>query len=64
MDTSKSKLHISAGKPSKVSLGASASSKVKPTALMPKKDYKKNKATAGQDFGSTSFGQTGMTGES
>jgi hypothetical protein len=35
-----------------------------PTALTPKKDYKKNKGLSGQDFGSPGFGDTGMTGES
>jgi hypothetical protein len=64
MNTSKPKLQIAGGKPSKVTLGASASSKLTPTALTPKKDYKKNKGLSGQDFGSPGFGDTGMTGES
>ena len=46
-------------------LGVSASSKP-PSPLMPKKDYRKTSAkkTAGLDFGTTSFGLTGLTGES
>ncbi len=61
MDISKSKLQIKSGKPSKVTLGASASNDYKKSPLTPKKNYKKD-ATA--DMGSPSFGETGMTGES
>lgn len=64
MDTSKSKLQISGGKPSKITLGASTSSKKPSSVLAPKKDYKKNNGLSGQDFGSPGFGDTGMTGES
>lgn len=62
MDTSKSKLQIKGGKPSKMTLGSSASNDYKKSPLMPKKDYKKNNGA--NDMGVPSFGDTGMTGES
>jgi len=61
MDTSKSKLQIKTGKPSKVTIGSSASSKPQPSPLAAKKDYKKNQSG---DMGMPNFGETGMTGES
>jgi hypothetical protein len=62
MDYSKSNLQMGAGKAPKVKLGSSASSKPA-SPLMKKKDYKKS-GSQQVDFGSPSFGQTGLTGES
>lgn len=64
MDISKSKLQITK-KSKPVKLGASTSSdKKSPLAGSggAKKDYSKNKKV--EDFGTTGFGQTGLTGES
>lgn len=49
-------------RPGKPAIGSAASSKP-PSALMPKKGYKKKGANA-DAFGEISFGQTAMTGES
>jgi hypothetical protein len=64
MDTSKSKLSSLGGKTKSVKLGASTSGDKKSALnkLGAKKDYSKNKKV--EDFGTTSFGQTGLTGES
>jgi hypothetical protein len=64
MDTSKSKLNALGSKTKTVKLGASTSGdKKSPLAkVSAKKDYSKNKKV--DDFGTTGFGQTGLTGES
>ena len=61
MDTSKSKLQITNGKPSKVKLGASTSSTGPKAWAAPKKNYAKKKPA--EDFGISNFGLGGISDE-
>lgn len=64
MKASKPKLMVTKGKIASPVTSASASKSTSPLAqLAGKKNYKKQEAQA-VDFGTPSFGQTGMTGES